>query len=62
MHGPLAASSPLEALEVGVTAGSGIEHHAAADRRLAAEDDAVAARCDNGRRQPKLGEPLALRA
>ena len=58
MHGPLAASSPLEALGVGVTAGRGVEDGTAADGRLAAKDDTVAARCDNGRRQPKLGEPL----
>ena len=58
MHGPLAASSPLEALGIGVTAGSRVDDGAAADGRLAAEDDAIAARRDHGRRQPKLGEAL----
>ena len=58
MHRLLAASSPLEALEVGVAARSGVDDGAAADRRLAAEDDAVAARCDDGRREPELREAL----
>ena len=51
----LPGGGQLEALRVGVARGIGIDHGAAADRRPAAQDDPVAARCNDRRRQPELG-------
>ena len=50
----LAALRPLEPRRVGVPRRRGVEHGAAADGRLAAQHDAVAARGDDRRGEPQL--------
>ena len=58
VHGLLAASSPLEERHVSVPARSRVDHRSATDGRLAAEDDAIAAGCDDGRGEPELRKAL----
>ena len=56
VHARLAAARLLEAGGIGVPGGRGIEHGAAADRRPATQDDPVASRRDDRRREPELRE------
>ena len=55
----LAALERLEAREVGVPRRVRVEDDSAADRRPGAQDDAVAARRDDGPRQAQLREAVA---